>query len=215
MLVIRKPENGFTIVELLIVIVVIGILASIVITSFNGMQTRAQNAARIQTVKQFRTALNILATTRPTFDDLLVHPSGPFEAACFSRSLPDFNGDGVGDCHIIGGIVYASESAALIEELNSVSSIPSGNVYPPILSPGGGSENSHHSPFLYKPPVDGTDRMVIEYSLVGNQVNCGLQPVILFDGSDTSYTTSNPTNQKYSATEYDGNYTVCIIDVNP
>lgn len=39
-----KKDRGFTIVELLIVIVVIGILAAIVIVAYNGISTRA-NAA--------------------------------------------------------------------------------------------------------------------------------------------------------------------------
>lgn len=39
----NKSEKGFTIVELLIVIVVIGILAAIVIVSFSGIQQRARD----------------------------------------------------------------------------------------------------------------------------------------------------------------------------
>jgi prepilin-type N-terminal cleavage/methylation domain-containing protein len=40
-----KKNDGFTIVELLIVIVVIGILAAITIVAYNGVQTRANNSA--------------------------------------------------------------------------------------------------------------------------------------------------------------------------
>lgn len=44
---LRGNHRGFTIVELLIVIVVIGILAAIVIVAFNGVQNRAKNS-RVQ-----------------------------------------------------------------------------------------------------------------------------------------------------------------------
>jgi len=40
-----KQQKGFTIVELLIVIVVIGILAAIVIVAYTGVQNRANDAA--------------------------------------------------------------------------------------------------------------------------------------------------------------------------
>jgi len=51
----NKHQSAFTIVELLIVIVVIGILAAITIVSFNGVQARAYTAkaqADIASLKQ-------------------------------------------------------------------------------------------------------------------------------------------------------------------
>lgn len=42
----KTSSRGFTIVELLIVIVVIGILASIIIVAFNGVQQRAADTKR-------------------------------------------------------------------------------------------------------------------------------------------------------------------------
>lgn len=46
-----KKQEGFTIVELLIVIVVIGILAALVITTFTGIQQRARNTERETDIK--------------------------------------------------------------------------------------------------------------------------------------------------------------------
>lgn len=43
---INKNNKGFTIVELLIVIVVIGILAALVLNSFRGVQERARDTER-------------------------------------------------------------------------------------------------------------------------------------------------------------------------
>lgn len=48
----KQKTRGFTIVELLIVIVVIAILAAITIVSYNGIQQRARNAATISTIQQ-------------------------------------------------------------------------------------------------------------------------------------------------------------------
>lgn len=42
----QYKQRGFTIVELLIVIVVIGILATLVITTFTGIQQKARNTKR-------------------------------------------------------------------------------------------------------------------------------------------------------------------------
>jgi prepilin-type N-terminal cleavage/methylation domain-containing protein len=51
MLAVQKKQQGFTIVELLIVIVVIGILAGLVVTTFTGIQQRARNTERQTDVK--------------------------------------------------------------------------------------------------------------------------------------------------------------------
>lgn len=48
---IKKNNRGFTIVELLIVIVVIGILAALVIVTYNGIQQKARDTERKTDVK--------------------------------------------------------------------------------------------------------------------------------------------------------------------
>lgn len=46
MISLNRKQSGFTIIELLIVIIVIGILATLVITTFSGIQRNARNRTR-------------------------------------------------------------------------------------------------------------------------------------------------------------------------
>ncbi len=48
----RKSKNGFTIVELLIVIMVIAILAAISVVAYRGIQARARDSIRIKDLKE-------------------------------------------------------------------------------------------------------------------------------------------------------------------
>ena len=57
MISLKKRNQGFTIVELLIVIVVIGILALLVITTYSGIQAKARNAKRTSDIKSLQTQL--------------------------------------------------------------------------------------------------------------------------------------------------------------
>ena len=49
---LKQKQTGFTIVELLIVIVVIGILAAIAIVAYNGVQNRANDTAVQSDIRQ-------------------------------------------------------------------------------------------------------------------------------------------------------------------
>lgn len=59
-------HKGFTIVELLIVIVVIGILAAITIVAFNGVQERAHDSSVQSNVNSFGKALMTYQVDNPT-----------------------------------------------------------------------------------------------------------------------------------------------------
>lgn len=91
---IAKDKSGFTIVELLIVIVVIGILAAITVVAYNGIQERTRNAkvsadlrslhsavkaARVSSSGALRYVTNSAATgsscwSKPTGTDLAALP---------------------------------------------------------------------------------------------------------------------------------------------
>jgi prepilin-type N-terminal cleavage/methylation domain-containing protein len=69
----NSSKKGFTIVELLIVIVVIGILAAITFVAFNGIQNRAQQAKYDQTAQTILKKVELyksLSGTYPIFADV-------------------------------------------------------------------------------------------------------------------------------------------------
>lgn len=65
--ILKNKQRGFTIVELLIVIVVIGILAAITIVAYNGIQGRARDSQRLQDIKTIVKALEIYKTNNGAY----------------------------------------------------------------------------------------------------------------------------------------------------
>ncbi len=80
----KQTQNGFTIVELLIVIVVIGILAAITIVAFNGIQQRARTTAVYDSMQKMEKSLKAYAVT--TGDD-----AWPRETAFLGTGNPSLN----------------------------------------------------------------------------------------------------------------------------
>ena len=73
MISLKKRNQGFTIVELLIVIVVIGILALLVITTYSGIQQKARNSQRQSDLQALQTQLEAFYSQNgyyPTLTDI-------------------------------------------------------------------------------------------------------------------------------------------------
>jgi len=86
---LRQKQSGFTIVELLIVIVVIAILAAISVTAYNGIQKRARNNAKISAATSIAKVVDAYTVATGT---LLATNS------CLPTGNSDLNADGLGDC---------------------------------------------------------------------------------------------------------------------
>lgn len=65
----KRTQQGFTIVELLIVIVVIGILAALVITTYNGIQQKGRNTERTTDLKALQGQLEAYYAQNGAYPD--------------------------------------------------------------------------------------------------------------------------------------------------
>jgi general secretion pathway protein G len=62
-----KNKKGFTLVELLVVVAIIGILAAISVVSLNTARARARDSRRVADVRQIQTALELYYNDMGTY----------------------------------------------------------------------------------------------------------------------------------------------------
>ncbi len=107
----KKP--GFTIVELLIVIVVIAVLAAITILAYNGIQTRARNTQTVSSLTNYTRAIRGFYSTNQRF------PGPIYTVSCLGKAgtLCGNVTDGTSDCNGLGPASYV---AAFGTDINSI-----------------------------------------------------------------------------------------------
>lgn len=116
----RKSVSGFTIVEILVVIVVIGILTTIGVVSYSGYQTRAQNTARVNELKAWQKAFVQYKATNG------IYPNVPNVGYCLGTGFPG------GKCRDYNGydVYLESNSTALMDALKTYDPPTSGERTP-------------------------------------------------------------------------------------
>lgn len=155
----KFKTNGFTIVELLIVIVVISILATITVVAFNGVQTRANNATRFKEVQEWNKIFQLYAAQNGTYPNL------PTRKYCLGTGYPvGFSNEprcqNYEDSNAYeypgatsGISVRESDNAPLLTELKTVSStLPATTKVPfgTIVGPWVQSRGPQQGPVIYQ-----------------------------------------------------------------
>ena len=121
---INSARRGFTIVELLIVMVVIAILAAITIVAYNGVTARAE---KVKTISAVRAYLDALAIYKVHFNG---YPTtGTY---CLGDGYVDHTGDGVPDCRWNSGNV--TPNAALNTALQGIAPSTAPITQHPVMS---------------------------------------------------------------------------------
>ena len=71
-----KPQPGFTLIELMVVISIIGLLASIILVSLNTARAKSRDARRVADVRQVMNALELF------YNDNKGYPAATAAGAC-------------------------------------------------------------------------------------------------------------------------------------
>ena len=115
----QKHQTGFTIVELLIVIVVIGILAAITVVAYSGVQNRANNASRLSEVSSWRTSFELYKAQNGTY------PTMADGGYCLGIGFPgakcrDYLANNA-------NTLTEASSVPLMDKIKTISSLPQAN----------------------------------------------------------------------------------------
>jgi prepilin-type N-terminal cleavage/methylation domain-containing protein len=200
--------SGFTIVELLIVIVVIGILAAITITAYNGVQSKARNTSTIQTARIYLNALALYLTDNnayPTVNSTI----------CLGGTYKDYSADGVGDCGYVNQSYRGSVDATFATQMKQY--LGNRTVLPNVST----TEISSFGDVMVGAFINNWNAMTLDgnpnpyyimYNLEGTNQDC----VLSIAQTNGTWPQMIRTSQKYTWSDSSSKSTTCVIPLaNP
>jgi prepilin-type N-terminal cleavage/methylation domain-containing protein len=195
----KQNKFGFTIVELLIVIVVIAILAAISIVAYNGIQNRAKSTALSQMVHSYVKVFELYKVDNGQFPEAFGPSAKGF---CVGIGYPNLDGDAFGDC--ISNYDYPNFDYNEDPAFNN-SIKPYANSIPAVNKDGfiSGGNNFNGLIYLYDPniQIDGVwgARSMLFYYLPGQNQDCQYS-VVRYVGNPSGAPTPGNSNYLFSTT---------------
>lgn len=133
-------RRGFTIVELLVVIVVIAILAAITIVAYNGVQSRARDAARIQKLTSVAKAIELYYADNGRYP--AIQDGSGTESTCGSQT------ENWGHCDRMKQLSDALAPYMALDPV-SLSSVTTGTTYYYYYNSAGADNYAHYGFMVY------------------------------------------------------------------
>ena len=167
--------SGFTIVELLVVIVVLGVLSSVVVVAYGGIQDRARSAALQAAVGTLEKGLTLYSKINGGYPDPTDVPGDPIAQVAVACMQPTsggwlvLSGLSASQCYISGGLApsYVGYSAVVKQALlTQISAIP--DTSDSITST---NSNTAYRGVMYQYQKT-TGQALLMYYIQGNQ-SCG------------------------------------------
>ncbi len=136
--IIRKSK-GFTLVELLIVISIIGVLTTLLMANFIGVRQRARDAQRKSDLRQIQSAFELYRSDQGSYPTILLDSPSPIKSpdgsATYMQKVPK---DPSGSSYYNSGN-YSFSSTGTIYTLGAClenTGDPQGDIVPPVGTTG-------------------------------------------------------------------------------
>lgn len=109
---IQNPMKGFTLVELLIVISIIGVLTTLLLANFIGVRQRARDAQRKSDLRQIQSALELFRSDQASYPQTLPNCNNSIKSpdCATSTYMQNVPRDPMGSSYYNGGKYFFSSN---------------------------------------------------------------------------------------------------------